>query len=191
MTSTVPHDLPSRNCRFQHRSSLPVLAAGSRRLEARAVFRALFFLSHAFSVTDPAFAMPAIVIAAVRWSIGFAFVAFLAGLHEIPDELYEAGRADGAGHRAVLRHIILSGLRRTTTFIVVMQIVLHFQVFGQSHLITGGGPHDETQVLVRHIHQTAIRDSELGYALALAIFLFMLMLVFSLLQLRIRREQAA
>jgi multiple sugar transport system permease protein len=62
-----------------------------------------------------------------------------------------------------------------------MQIVLHFQVFGQSHLITGGGPNDQTRVLVRYIYQTAFRDSELGYASALAIFLFALMLIFSLL----------
>ena len=142
-------------------------------------------------LTDPAFAMPSIVIATVWWSIGFAFVIFLAGLQEIPKELYEAARLDGAGHGTVLRHIILPGLRRTTTFVVVMQIVLHFQVFGQSHLITGGGPNDGTQVLVRYIYQTAFRDSELGYASALAIFLFVLMLVFSLLQLRLRREQAA
>ena len=149
---------------------------------------ALVGLSPIEWVTDPAFAMPSIVIATVWWSIGFAFVIFLAGLQEIPKELYEAARLDGAGHGAVLRHIILPGLRRTTTFVVVMQIVLHFQVFGQSHLITGGGPNDETQVLVRYIYQTAFRDSELGYASALAIFLFVLMLIFSLLQLRLRRE---
>lgn len=139
-------------------------------------------------VTSPMLAMPAIVIATVWWSLGFALVVFLAGLQEIPGELYEAARLDGAGHVAVLRHIIIPGLRRTTTFVVVMQIVLHFQVFGQSHLITGGGPNDRTQVLVRYIYQTAFRDSEVGYASALAICLFALMLVFSILQLRLNRS---
>ena len=139
-------------------------------------------------VTDPLLAMPAIVIATVWWSLGFALVVFLAGLQEIPGELYEAARLDGAGHYAVLRHIIIPGLRRTTTFVAVMQIVLHFQVFGQSHLITGGGPNDRTQVLVRYIYQTAFRDSEVGYASALAICLFAVMLVFSIVQLRLNRS---
>ena len=142
-------------------------------------------------VTDPALAMPSIVIATVWWSIGFAFVIFWAGLQQIPRELYESARMDGAGHGAVLRHVIVPGLRRTTTFVVTMQIVLQFQVFGQSHLITGGGPSDETQVLVRYIYQTAFRDSELGYASALAIFLFALMLAFLLLWFWVRREADA
>jgi multiple sugar transport system permease protein len=57
----------------------------------------------------------------------------------------------------------------------VLQIILHFQVFGQSHLMTKGGPNDQTQVLVRYIYQTAFRDSDLGEASAMAVFLFVIM----------------
>ena len=139
-------------------------------------------------ITHESGAMAAIVIATVWWSIGFPMVIYLAGLQQIPKERYEAARLDGAGAWAMLRYIILPGLRRTTTFVIVLQIVLHFQVFGQSHLITQGGPNDNTQVLVRYIYQTAFRDSDLGHASSIAMFLFLLMLGFSLLQLRVSRE---
>src|SRR5690606_28613210 len=130
-------------------------------------------------VTDPALAMPAIVIATVWWSIGLAMILFIAGRQEIPGELYEAARIDGAGAWSVVRSITLPSLTRTITLVVILQIILHFQVFGQSHLITGGGPNDSTQVLVRYIYQTAFRNSDLGYASALSVFLFAVMLVFS------------
>ena len=140
-------------------------------------------------ITDTALAMPAIVIATVWWSLGFAMILFLAGLQEIPAERYEAARLDGAGLWPIIRFITLPALSRTTTLVVVLQIILHFQVFGQSHLITRGGPNDATQVLVRYIYQTGFRNSELGYASALAIVLFVFMLVFAMLQLRVSREE--
>lgn len=139
-------------------------------------------------ITNPALAMPSIVIATVWWSLGFAMVLFLAGLQEIPAERYEAARLDGAGGWQVFRFITFPGIARTLTLVVVFEIVLHFQVFGQAHLITRGGPNDATQTLVRYIYQTAFRDGELGYASALAIVLFALMLVFSLLQMRLERR---
>jgi len=140
-------------------------------------------------LTSESLAMPAIVIASVWWSVGFPMVIFLSGLSQIPPDLYEAARIDNAGAWARFRFITWPMLRRTTVFVLVFEIVLHFQVFGQSHLITGGGPNDETQVLVRYIYQTAFRDSELGQASALAVFLFVLMLGFSALQLRLSREE--
>ena len=139
-------------------------------------------------ITNPALAMPSIVIATVWWSLGFAMVLFLAGLQEIPAERYEAARLDGANGWNAFRFITLPGISRTVTLVVVFEIVLHFQVFGQSHLITRGGPNDATQTLVRYIYQTAFRDGQLGYASALAIVLFALMLVFSLLQMRLERR---
>lgn len=139
-------------------------------------------------VTNAQLAMYAIVIATVWWSIGFAMILFLAGLQEIPSELFEAARIDGASGWAITRNITLPALSRTTTLVIVLQIILHFQVFGQSHLITRGGPNDATQVLVRYIYQTAFRNGEMGYASALSVFLFVVMLLFSLLQIRSQRS---
>lgn len=139
-------------------------------------------------VTSPDLAMSALVIVTTWWSVGFAMILFLAGLQEIPPERYEAARLDGANRWQLHWHITLPGVRRTITLVLIFEIILHFQVFGQSHLITGGGPNDETQVLVRYIYQTAFRDSELGYASALAVVLFVMMLGFAVLQLRLSRD---
>lgn len=139
-------------------------------------------------ITSQTLAMPAIVMTTVWWSSGFAMVLFLAGLQEIPAERYEAATLDGAGAWGKFRYITWPGLARTTTLVIIVQTIMHFQVFGQSHLITRGGPNDATQVLVRYIYQTGFRDSDLGYASALAVFLFAVMMVFSVLQLRLQGD---
>ena len=140
-------------------------------------------------LTDERFAMAAIVIATIWWSLGIAMILFLAGLQDISADLYEAGALDNATGVRAFWYITLPNLSRTVTLVVILQIILHFQVFGQSHLMTQGGPNDETQVLVRYIYQTAFRDSELGRASAMAVFLFVIMGAFSALQFAISRKE--
>jgi len=140
-------------------------------------------------LTSTDLAMVAIVIATIWWSTGLAMVLFLAGLQGIPGERYEAARLDGAGHWALFRHITLPGLRRTTTLVLVLQTIAHFQVFGQPHLMTQGGPNDATQTLVRHIYEAGFRDSEMGRAAAMSLFLFAIMFVFAMLQLRMSQGE--
>ena len=140
-------------------------------------------------LTDERFAMAAIVITTVWWSLGIAMILFLAGLQDISGDLYEAAALDNATGVKAFWYITLPNLKRTITLVIVLQIILHFQVFGQSHLMTNGGPNDTTQVLVRYIYQTAFRDSELGRASAMAVFLFGIMGAFSVLQFVIGRER--
>lgn len=139
-------------------------------------------------LTDETFAMAAIVITTIWWSLGIAMILFLAGLQDISKDLYEAGALDNATGLRAFWHITLPNLKRTITLVIVLQIILHFQVFGQSHLMTNGGPNDTTQVLVRYIYQTAFRDSDLGRASAMAMFLFVIMGSFSVLQFILGRE---
>jgi multiple sugar transport system permease protein len=140
-------------------------------------------------LTDERFAMVAIVITTIWWSLGIAMILFLAGLQDISRDLYEAGALDNATGVRAFWYITLPNLKRTITLVIVLQIILHFQVFGQSHLMTNGGPNDTTQVLVRYVYQTAFRDSELGRASAMAVFLFVIMGSFSILQFIIGREE--
>ncbi|WP_292285426.1 carbohydrate ABC transporter permease [Marivita sp.] len=140
-------------------------------------------------LTDERFAMAAIVIATIWWSLGIAMILFLAGLQDISKDLFEAGALDNCTGVRAFWHITLPNLKRTITLVIILQIILHFQVFGQSHLMTQGGPNDETQVLVRYIYQTAFRDSELGRASAMAVFLFVIMGAFSVVQFLVGREE--
>ncbi len=139
-------------------------------------------------LTDQQFAMAAIVITTIWWSLGIAMILFLAGLQNISKDLYEAASLDNARGVKAFWYITLPNLQRTITLVVILQIILHFQVFGQSHLMTQGGPNDTTQVLVRYIYQTAFRDSELGRASAMAVFLFVIMGAFSAFQFFLGRE---
>jgi len=138
-------------------------------------------------LTDQGFAMAAIVITTLWWSIGIAMILFLAGLQNISKEIYEAAHLDNAGPIATFWYITIPNMKRTITLVLVLQIIFHFQIFGQPHLMTGGGPNDQTQVLVRYIYQTAFRDSDLGRASAMAVFLFIIMAGFSALQFFISR----
>jgi multiple sugar transport system permease protein len=140
-------------------------------------------------LTDEQFAMAAIVIATVWWSLGIAMILFLAGLQDISKDIYEAAALDNAKGIKAFWYVTLPNLHRTITLVVVLQIILHFQVFGQSHLMTQGGPNDTTQVLVRYIYQTGFRDSELGRASAMAVFLFVIMGTFSVIQFVVGREK--
>ena len=139
-------------------------------------------------LTDERFAMAAIVITTIWWSLGIAMILFLAGLQDISKDLYEAAALDNATGRKAFWYITLPNLKRTITLVIVLQVILQFQVFGQAHLMTQGGPNDTTQVLVRYIYQTAFRDSELGRASAMAVFLFVIMGSFSVLQFVLGRE---
>ncbi len=141
-------------------------------------------------LTDQQFAMAAIVIATVWWSLGIAMILFLAGLQDISKDIYEAAALDNARGVRAFWYVTLPNLKRTVTLVVVLQIILHFQVFGQSHLMTQGGPNDTTQVLVRYIYQTGFRDSELGRASAMAVFLFVIMGSFSVIQFIVGREKS-
>ena len=140
-------------------------------------------------LTNEHLAMPALVITTVWWSIGIAVMLFLAGLQDINPEIYEASEMDGATAVQSFFLITIPNIGTTLLLVSVLQIVLHFQVFGQSHLMTGGGPNDETQVLVRYIYQTAFRDSEMGRASAMAMTLFVIIGGFSLLQFLLGRRR--
>ena len=141
-------------------------------------------------LTDQQFAMAAIVIATVWWSLGIAMILFLAGLQDISEDIYEAAALDNARGIKAFWYITLPNLTRTISVVVILQIILHFQVFGQPHLMTQGGPNDSTQVLVRYIYQTGFRDSELGRASAMAVFLFVIMGAFSIIQFIVGREKS-
>ncbi len=136
-------------------------------------------------LADRRFAMPALVATTVWWSVGFPMVLFLAGLQQIPKELYEAAELDHAGRWTAFWRITLPSLRRTLLLVVVIELISQFQVFGQVLLMTRGGPSNTTRVLVQYIYEKSFRDWQVGYAAAMSMLLFAVMAVASLVQLRL------
>ncbi len=142
-------------------------------------------------LSDPRVAMAAIVVTTVWWTVGFNMILFGAGLQDIDPSLYEAASLDGATRWQTFWHITRPGLRHATLLVVVTQIIASFQIFGQVHIMTSGGPGGATDVLVRYIYQTGFRDTELGYSSAMSLFLFVVMVLVSLVQFLMSRGKQA
>jgi multiple sugar transport system permease protein len=140
-------------------------------------------------LTHQDWAMPALVVTTLWWTSGFPMALFLAGLQQIPPEVYEAAKLDNASRWAVLRRITLPALARTLLLVVVLETVMHFQVFGQPLLMTRGGPSNSTRPLVQLIYETGFRDWRSGYASAISMVLFCMMFFVALLQLRLSRQE--
>ena len=134
-------------------------------------------------------AMPAIVVTTLWWTVGFNVVLFLAGLQDIEPSMYEAASLDGAGPWAKFRYITVPGLQRTLLLVIVLQVIASFQIFGQVFIMTRGGPNGATRVAIQHIYESAFRDFELGYASAMSVFLFVVMIAIAAAQFRFLQPQ--
>ena len=123
-----------------------------------------------------------ILIATVWWTAGFNMILFLAGLQEIPEDLYEAADIDGAGRWKKFRYITMPSLKGVTTLVIILQTIASFKLFGQTWLITKGGPGTSTTPLVHYIYQIAFKQWDAGYASAVSFVLFLTIALISLLQ---------
>jgi multiple sugar transport system permease protein len=126
--------------------------------------------------------LPSLSLVTIWWGFGFPMLVLLAGLQGIPDHLYEAARIDGANSRQIFRFITLPLLRPTILFVTVTQLIAQFQVFGQSYIITGGGPGQASYTVIIYLYQQAVRYLHAGYASAIAIGLAIVMITLTLLQ---------
>jgi multiple sugar transport system permease protein len=111
------------------------------------------------------------LILLVVWQFGSPMLVFLAGLKQIPDELYESGDIDGAGPVAKFLHITLPMLTPVFLFNLVMQIIFGFTVFTQAFIITNGGPMDRTNFYALYLYRKAFEDFQMGYGSAMAMIL--------------------
>ena len=127
-------------------------------------------------------AMYGIILTTIWWTVGYGMVLFLAGLQDIPAELYEAARIDGASSWRLLQHITLPLLAPTTFVVLMLTIINSFQVFDQVYVMTSGGPGTATLTLVQYIYTTAFQNLRMGYGAAIATLLFAILIVFALVQ---------
>jgi multiple sugar transport system permease protein len=140
-----------------------------------------FFISNPPSwLNSFTFAMPAVAIATIWWTVGFNFVILLAARQGVPDRLYEAARLDGASTWRAFRDITLPQMRPAIMFVSTVQFIWSFQIFGQVFIMTNGGPGNSTQTLVMYLFRMAFREQEFGYGAAIGYFLFFVLVAVSL-----------
>lgn len=138
---------------------------------------------------DPRTALLAIIILSIWQGAGFQMVIFLAGLQDIPRQLYEAARVDGATPFQAFLHVTLPGLRNTTIFIVIATSILAFRLYDQVKMLTQGGPQNATQTVVFQIERVGFGQLRVGYASALTVVFFLIVLGVTLLQRGLLREE--
>jgi multiple sugar transport system permease protein len=129
---------------------------------------------------QPEWALTALILMSL-WGVGGAMIIFLAGLQGIPETLYEAGKIDGAGRWAQLRHITIPLMSPTIFFNLIIGIINSFQVFTAALIMTNGGPQDATMFFVLYLYRVGFRFLEMGYAATLSWVLFFIILLMTLL----------
>lgn len=131
-------------------------------------------------LSDVHWAMPSIILMNLMY-IGTPMVVFIAGIKDIPAQLYEVALLDGASPWKRFVNITLPMLSPILFYNLVMQIIQSFQVFTNVYIMTNGGPANSTMVFVLHLYQTAFQYLRMGYGSALAWVLFFIILGFTLL----------
>ncbi|MEX2534533.1 MAG: sugar ABC transporter permease [Trueperaceae bacterium] len=129
---------------------------------------------------DPRYTLGALIFMSL-WTVGASTIIFLAGLQNIPNELYEAATIDGAGAVTKFRRVTLPMLSPTIFFLLVIGVIDSFQTFTQAYVITGGGPMRATYFYMLHLYNEAFGQLHMGYGAALAWILASVILVFTAL----------
>jgi multiple sugar transport system permease protein len=118
-------------------------------------------------LTTPEWAMPALALMSL-WGVGHTVVVYLAGLQDVPKELYEAAELDGVGPLSRLRNVTLPMISPVIFFNLVMAIIGTLQVFAIPFVMTGGGPARATYFFTMYLYDNAFAYLKMGYASAMA-----------------------
>ena len=146
-------------------------------------FRPIGFL------TNPALALPAVMLVTLWKGLGYYMVIFLGGLQGISPELYEAAALDGS--TGLRRHldITLPLLRPYITLVAVISAIGATKVFEEVFLMTQGGPADSTRTLVYYVYDQAFSELEISYACTVGLALFLIVLLLSLIRFLFATDQ--
>lgn len=142
-----------------------------------------------FGISDPIqwlnaqpYAWITILITTVWWTIGFNMILFSNAIDEVDPILYEAADLDGAGAFAKFRYVTFPEIRNIAVFIMITTVIASFNLYGQSRLITGGGPQESTSTLIMGIQRTVFDMNQLGMGSAMAILMGLIMMIVTGLQ---------
>ncbi|MFE7815552.1 carbohydrate ABC transporter permease [Streptomyces sp. NPDC057433] len=153
-------------------------------------------INHVFGIetawlTDKSYAMLAVVVCTLWWTVGFSFLLYLAALQGVPAHLYEAARLDGANawHRTV--HITLPMMRHITGLVVALQILASLQVFDQAVVMMDflPGPEGSTRTFVQYTLEEGFTGYRVGYASAVSIIFFVIIAAVALARMWLLRTR--
>ena len=138
---------------------------------------------------DPPMAMNTVAMVALWGGLGFYVLVYLAALQDIPSDLMDAARVDGANSLQVVWNVTIPYIRPVLLFTTTMAIIWGFQMFDIVFVLTNGGPLYRTATIVWYIYNSAFRWDRLGGASAMGVVLLIIILVITLVQRRVFREE--
>lgn len=136
-------------------------------------------------------ALTAITLVDVWKNLGFNVVIFLAALQDVPDELRDAAKVDGANSRGIFKNITLPLITPAIFFTAVMGVIGSLQAFDLVYNMSmkhEGGPARATSTVGFYVWQNAFKYSKMGYAAAISFGLMAILLVLTIIQWRMRRK---
>ncbi|WP_363326418.1 sugar ABC transporter permease [Haloactinopolyspora sp.] len=190
----------------------------NRRFKGRTFFRAVFFMPYVLGVAvvgllfrfilDPnigivngltgwsipwitaqPWAWISLVAMTVWWTLGFNTVIYIAGLQDIPTELYDAAKVDGASAWQQFRHVTLPGMRMVMIFVVTITVLASANMFGQADLVTNGGPGDSTRTALMVFLDEGLGAFRMGSAAAMSYLLAVVLGLVSIINVLAMRER--
>ena len=140
-------------------------------------------------ISDPFWAMPAIILMSTWQGLGISVIIFLAGLQGVPQEYYDAASVDGAGRWSRFRHVTLPMLTPSIFFTGILALISAFQIFDQVYVLARPGkPTDATVTLVYFIYENGFKNFKMGYAAAASWVMFLIVAVLTWLYFRSQRR---
>jgi multiple sugar transport system permease protein len=135
--------------------------------------------------------MPFVALVTNWWLVGFNVLLFIAGLRNIPPEIYEAASIDGASRLDKFRTITWPLIWPVTVLVLTIQLIAKLKIFDQVYLFSLGGRTDSTLVMVQFIYRQAFQRNQGGYAASIAVVFFLIVVVLSVLQYQGLRARSA
>ena len=140
-------------------------------------------------LNDPNLALISLVIVTIWGSIGSNMVIFLAGLQDIPRDIVEAARVDGANSVQSFLRITVPLMRPVILFVVVTFTISIFRNFGLIFMLTQGGPFNRTNTMVWEVYQNVFGYLRLGRGAAISVVMLIIVLILTLISFRVLRER--
>lgn len=139
-------------------------------------------------IGSPSQAMASVIVVVLWINLGYTSMLLFSAIKQVPAELLEAARLDGASGPRTFWSIVFPLIRPTSIFVVVTSTIAAFQILDIILVMTSGGPADATQVGALYIYKRSFERLEMGYGSALSVVMFAILLVISLVQLRLTRR---
>ncbi|MBN2659002.1 MAG: sugar ABC transporter permease [Spirochaetales bacterium] len=153
-------------------------------------FLGFFHLEPLLWLNSPDLSMLSLVIMSTWAYSGGTMLIYLAALQGVPVSLYEAAEIDGASLRTRLFKITLPEIKGVMVILLVLQIIGTMQVFMEPFVMTKGGPANSTLTVIMLVYRYGFEFRNFGVAGALGVLMFLVLLVFSLIYLRITRQNS-